>query len=334
MKIKLKEVLWEVTNKCNRNCDFCGSKGILNRVDTSSEQKKDIARSIGEIAEVVTLTGGEPLLLCDTLLEEILSIFKEYDCKVDVVTNGDNLTNSHLKMFRNIGVSVNSIEDAKTALNTIDNILEINSRPENIVFIMNINKLNFFDLEPIISQVAGTGIGFQFQLTMYKDDNPAKINGVEINEVRNKIDLLSNKYGVLYVLADNLQEHHDCQAGIYSCGVLFNGDVVGCLSERSWNNSMNVQGNVLEESLTNIWINEFKKERFDSCKCCRDCLKYVEDTKDDQNTDEKSKDLPTIPSDDLGKVALYGVSTPKQPPYTRRPSRGRDDVMLYGVYPS
>jgi len=28
--LQLKEILWEITNKCNKNCPYCGSKNINN----------------------------------------------------------------------------------------------------------------------------------------------------------------------------------------------------------------------------------------------------------------------------------------------------------------
>jgi MoaA/NifB/PqqE/SkfB family radical SAM enzyme len=334
MKLKLKEVLWEVTNKCNRSCSFCGSKEIINCDDDSTvEQKYAIAESIGRAADVVTLTGGEPLTLDEQVLSSIVQILKSHSCEVDLVTNGDLLQDWHFDLFRNIGISVNSTEDATKLPQSIH---EKSVLGGNIVFITNVNKINFFDLDDIFKAASDMAVGVQVQLTMYKeDDNSSMLSLQGITDLRDKIAALSVKHIVQFVLADNLQVTHECSAGISSCGVLYNGDVVPCLSERAWKSEMSVQGNVLITSLKDVWINGFADQRFcDDCKCCHDCIMYPEYTlplvnDNDSDVIDWNKSARPI---DKSRTLLYGVTIPGRTG-NHAPYYPPNDVMLYGVYP-
>lgn len=63
-----------------------------------------------------------------------------------------------------------------------------------------------------------------------------------------------------------------CNAGIYTASIMANGDVGACLDiERS---PRTVQGNIFENTFTEIWNNRFEMFRrplSDFCKECRDC---------------------------------------------------------------
>jgi len=360
MKLKLKEVLWEITSRCNRNCDYCGSKHILNSQDEPIYNTRAIfARAIAEMKpDRVTLTGGEPLTLEDGSLEIVKSIMDEYGVKLDVVTNGDKLKLIHYKLFDSIGISINTLEDVarykrKPYKDKVEGLI---AKGTHVVFIANINRLNYFDIEEVVKLAAGFGIIIQFQLTMYKNDDPAKIDGGAIVETRKRIFDLCVKYKVDYVFADNLQQNHDCHAGMSSCGVLYNGDVVACLSERSWNNNMKTYGNLMgNNTLDEIWRTGFRDQRFGECNGCRDCFTYYEDNEEDDIPDigffrvESKK--PQITIDEWDKkdapiykwdkkdapispnIVLYGL--PPKDTYVYGVSRPFDqypNVDVYGVY--
>jgi hypothetical protein len=143
-----------------------------------------------------------------------------------------------------------------------------------------------------------------------------------------------------FIYADNLQRNHDCKAGIVSLGILYDGSVVPCLSERSWRKvgDMDIKGNILYRSLSDIWENDFKERRFgDTCKCCRDCIKYPKEDKpvDSINLDDVVMvygvniipEYPSVP----GEVYLYGVKNPIYPQKQDYPPYG-PNVNVYGIF--
>jgi len=346
MKIKLKEVLWEITNQCNRSCSYCGSRDIINcGEDTPLVKKLEIADEIGKNAESVTISGGEPFNMNPDDLSGCVTILRGHGCNVAVVTNGDKLYNSHFGIFDRVGVSLNTPEDCKTISSIFTH--RINSEHySSIVFIVNINKINFFDVDSIIQTAKNFNIPIQFQLTMYKTKDDAMINGEHIATTRDKLTKFCKAESVSFVFADNLQESHECSAGIRTCGVLFNGDVVPCLSERSWKLAPRVQGNLLIHNMSVVWKDAFKGCRFeDDYKCCRDCFNYTEPKpepvlKEEEAVKERDvlkgwKEMNVSEStQEIGRdMMLYGV-VDIYPPYSTKPNlnQGETITMLYGVF--
>ena len=302
--------------RCNRNCSFCGSKAVVNVEDELVwDSILTIGDNIAKYAETVIVSGGEPLTIPPCKLKEIKNICVEHGTNLDVVTNRDLLSSNHVGIFRNIGISINSRSDLE--LLDVDLLKELHEESK-IVFITNVNKINDFDLELMLDDAESMidhFDGFQFQLTMYKDDNPAKIDGEDIAIIREHIEAQCKINNIPYVLADNLQDTHECTAGIYSCGVLYNADVVACLSERSWNDDYEIHGNLLIDDLNDIWRTEFVEQRFGKYDGCRGCFNYVKCKKEDN--DETAPVLITEP--------FNPIPQPKQP--------FDDQMMLYGVYP-
>lgn len=345
MKLNLNEVLWEITPKCNRNCTFCGSSEIVNVEDELVwDDIMTIGDNIAKNGETIIMSGGEPLTIPATKLQDIKNICIEHGTNLDVVTNGDLLGKKHKNIFRNIGVSINSLEDIR-GLNV--NILTELSENSDIVFITNINKLNDFEIARMIEearQIMQCHCGFQFQLTMYKDDDDAKIDSEHITYLRERLIYECNRMQMPYIFADNLQAVHECSAGMNSCGVLFNGDVVACLSERSWNLDYEIHGNLLDDDLNDVWRIGFVEQRFGDYEGCRACFNY-EICKNNDEIDEidgdvcdepvelitepfKPYDIYVPPQDQI--TILYGVFPPDQNKFVK-PIEKEQFVYSYGV---
>ena len=324
MKLNLKEVLWEITPKCNRNCAFCGSSDIVNIEDELDwDDIMTIGDNIAKNAETIIMSGGEPLTIPATKLQEIKNICVEHSTNLDIVTNGDLLGKKHMGIFRNIGLSINSLEDIR-GLNV--ELLTKLSQKSDIVFITNLNKLNAFEIGRIIEEarrIRQCHCGFQFQLTMYKDDDDAKIDGEHIKHLRERLTYESNRMQMPYIFADNLQEVHECSAGLNSCGILFNGDVIACLSERSWNVDYEVHGNLLSDDLNDVWRKGFVEQRFGVYDGCRGCFNYEVCTNsifDDSNECDDSDEC------------LEMITEPFKPNHIYVPPNDQT-VILYGVFP-
>jgi radical SAM protein with 4Fe4S-binding SPASM domain len=304
--LKLKDVIWETTLKCNKNCEYCGSKGVLRPQNPSHEHLISIAKEIANYGvEVVTLSGGEPGLLDDLSLFEIIDCLKNGGCSVRVITNGTLFSKPKelLDKFDIIGLSINTPADyhALCYVCRYDAVMVTNFGTHNI--------WNFDEL----AEIARKFRSWQIQLTT---GNSFMLNPEGIKYLRKKIRYL---VGVKYILADNLQDEHVCSAGINSCGITSNGDVIPCLSERAWGtiDKESIQGNIFDNSLKDIWESSFNEIRFSANtwkRSCRNCVKY-----------------PAI--DNLTPtVAPIGTEVPQRPRSRASKSSHRNgNVYSYGV---
>lgn len=357
-KLKLKEIIWEVTNQCNKNCSYCGSKDIINinignlRIDNI----ESIAAAIKLYPpEELTLSGGEPGCLSSETMNKILTTLRPCD-NVKVVTNGWIIDNpvhkDNLKHINRFGLSVNTLKDFDNAQERAEKV------DYNVTFITNFGTHNIWDFDHIVASInsikakqqplSDDKIIWQVQLTM---GNELQLNAEGIAYLRKKIDVAKNKLKI--VEADNLQVCHDCTAGINSCGITYEGWVIGCLSERCWNKRGQVYGHLLgpnAKGLGDIWENEFKDKRFGCSKCCRDCFTYpVEEVTGFEGVQKISIDPNTIIQPVYGVVTtpsrvvayavvgqdtyVYSVAGPNTW-YTNKSGLTNQDldiIMVYGV---
>jgi len=269
--LKLKEIIWEITGKCNNNCSYCGSKHMK-----SSEVSQNIILKIAEqIAlyppEEINISGGDPFLVDINTHEEIIKIFKEKDIKCKILINPKSLNGSTtesyiLKMYDWFGLSINTIEESTRAEKYLYNI------PGYFTVITNFNVLNLYEFEKIEEFVIKNNRLWTIQFTVYNDvDNKLAVynNDSAFNYLQDKIN--NSKANI--ILSDNLNECN-CSAGINSIGITYNGDVIPCLFMRSWERDENIiQGNIIDDSLEEIWKYNFINNRFREFKCCKDICK-------------------------------------------------------------
>ena len=86
---------WAITSSCNLNCRHC--RGMMEE-DLTTEQAKAL---IGEIAKLrpgwVIVEGGEAFLHRDIF--ELLSLMKDYQLNVHLITNGMQLNDNLFTAF-------------------------------------------------------------------------------------------------------------------------------------------------------------------------------------------------------------------------------------------
>jgi len=264
--LKLKDVIWELTLCCNKGCKYCGSKDVLRNENPSLEHMLHIAKEIGSYGvEVATLSGGEPGGISSYNLNSVVDVLKSYNCDVRIITNGALFAYNKeaLEKFSIIGLSINTPQDH----------LNPTYLPEvpysKIVMVTNFGTHNIWEFDKL-AEIAKSFKSWQIQLTTGSE---FMLPPEGISYLRKKIRELE---GVKYILADNLQDEHKCSAGIISCGITVDGDVIPCLSERT-SGSVSVQGNLFQRSLKDIWETEFRDIRFGTegwPKSCRNCVKY------------------------------------------------------------
>jgi MoaA/NifB/PqqE/SkfB family radical SAM enzyme len=317
--LELKDIIWELTLKCGRGCKYCGSKNVLRKENPDASTLYRIATEIGQYGvKVVTLSGGEPGELDNLELNGIIGTLQSYGVDVRVVTNGmlfKSQPKETLEKFSIIGLSINDPKDYlyPSYLPTI---------PYNkITMITNFGTHNIWSFDKLaeISQLFNS---WQIQLTMGEYMLPAQ----GIDYLRRKIRGLE---GVKYVLADGLQDSHKCSAGINSCGITADGDVVPCLSQRSYGHCMRVYGNLMNRSLKDIWENEFKEIRFSEKGWCDSCRNHVE-------YPEVKELTPTVaqiitPTDAVKIFDKAFRSTSRRERWTSSLDGCNGNVMSYGV---
>jgi len=340
--LKLQEIIWEITGRCENRCEYCGSKEAWNvPIDTKKIIKiaKNIAKSP---PSEIDISGGDPLLVDMETHEIITNILKDKKVKCKILLNPKSLVNKNVVNSNNIlklglydwiGISINTQDE----LALIQHARFVNFLKKSTI-ISNFNLQNIFLYNEIEEFVKKNNLMWQIQYTMYKDPNdPLALYNNEkalaffSSQVSNS---LAN--GLRVLIADNAN-CGSCGAGLNSIGILYNGDVVPCLSMRSWMDIKDaVVGNILKEDwkengyvthekyetyeenpLKYIWKNRFNKYRFESFECCKDkcknkCVeikivgnKLSEDfdiLKKELNK-WKKKDEPFVPP----RITLYGV---------------------------
>jgi MoaA/NifB/PqqE/SkfB family radical SAM enzyme len=334
------EILWEFTLDCNKHCKYCGSKKWMKSTKTITDKHRlDIAEQIALLKpKNVDFTGGEPSVKLNNLIDCIKMIAdKSPDTNIKILTNGYLFDEKNWNIFSNgvkenttdslmcaYGLSINENEDFIVAGNILANHNNILNK---ITMITNFGKHNL-ELFDKLEKTAHLFGAWQVQLTI---DENLQLDEDDIVILLNKLkEAQINNENI--VIADNLNDGK-CTAGINSCGITYDGDVVPCLSMRSWSTDMKSQGNILfdETNLIKIWENKFTqyRNRKLSQLCCKDITRISDVIKNNFIIDDSSiiNELMKTPGNKIktGNMIIYGVqpSIPKFPDDTQ--------VFTYGV---
>ncbi len=289
-RLSLDEMMWEITLKCNKSCSYCGSKELLNASDDFANEieKKiwDIARAIVEYPpKSLTITGGEPIMIGKNLFSNIVGFLVDNEIVVNVLTNGELFKYDVLDKINRVGYSINTLEDVENYNNAKNNLKSTIEMETEVVMITNFGTHNIWEFDKLSKCFTeGDFVNWQVQLTT---GNELQLGPDGIKHLRNKID---EDDGPI-IIADNLQIKHECMAGMNSCSILESGDVVRCLSQRTYTketDDMSIYGNLIEPTTPNIGLKYIFEVKMNSCRfcnsiaCCRDEIDYpkieVEDT--------------------------------------------------------
>ena len=307
MSYKLKDIIWDFTCKCNKNCSFCGSKDIIGNEDVSYEKVDLIVQEIiqQKDLEFLTITGGEPAI--DKSLPTIVNQLnaERPDLRIRILTNGLFLESNECMNLLNyesngLGVSVNTQKDIKELEDLVKNAKEFKNK---ITMITNFGNHNLNDFLYLKTFSSNFGL-WQVQLTI---DDKLQLNQDKIKNLLNYLDI-DTDITTQIVRADNFNDL-PCSAGKESCSITYKGEVIPCLSFRSWRKTLDVQG-VIEKSgdLSNIWNNKFEKYRTSKCACCKDItgIKELFEEKRKNNFFPMNEQF-TTPDNNQMIVAVYAV---------------------------
>ena len=93
---------WAITSKCNLSCRHC--RGMLTG-EISTGRAKELITEIAELkSKWVIIEGGEPLLRDDLL--ELLSLMRQKQLEVHLITNGMLLNHELIATFKRLGIKV------------------------------------------------------------------------------------------------------------------------------------------------------------------------------------------------------------------------------------
>lgn len=109
-----KEICWNITTRCNQNCEYCHR--FLNLKDLTYNENLAILNSLKQAGiNGITWTGGEALLFDG--IDNLLKASYEMGIKNKIITNGKLLTHDRIdriyKYLDSITLSIDSI-DSKT----------------------------------------------------------------------------------------------------------------------------------------------------------------------------------------------------------------------------
>jgi MoaA/NifB/PqqE/SkfB family radical SAM enzyme len=273
--IKLKEIIWEITGACRNRCNYCGSKECWEEVVDECRIRNIIDAISVYPPEAIDISGGDPLLVSFETHRYIKEKLKDLTgVTIKILINpksfskldDDNIIKI-LALYDWIGISINTEEELKKSC-----LFIIPPWLKKCTVITNFNLTNIHLYNTIEEFVKNNELAWQIQMTMYKED----LNKEALYSDKDAVELLSLsiqksiKEGVKVIPADNIN-NGSCGAGVSCLGILSNGDVVPCLSMRSYRSIIEgYQNNILVMSLKEIWENYFKEERFKPHKCCKD----------------------------------------------------------------
>ena len=332
--LKLKEIIWEITGECKNGCTYCGSKSIRNQ-----KNNEPLIAAIAEAIlkyppEEINISGGDPLLVGHSVHQTIISSFKEKSIICKLIINPISLNStSHptIALYDWVGISINTKKD-------LEKFIEYKKENnfKNFTVITNFNLQNLYDFNLIESFVKEQDCLWTIQFTIYESqNNPLALYNPENEEA---FKSLKEKYmasSAKIILSDNIRADIGCGAGLSSLGILYDGQVVPCLSMRSWESPEVKLGgaSIINLSLKEIWENGFKKQRFGCFECCKDsCNNKTLLQKEEQFLISNPKQNEAkIDWDKLTK----GLDKLKFPPhFDPPPSFPPHQVIMYGVTPN
>ena len=305
----LRNLFLELTLRCNERCIHCGSRcgEHDSPPELSLEQYKtilsDIKRDFGTRQLELDITGGEPLLRRDFF--DIMSYANSLGFRWGMTSNAtlidDNVAHRlHECGMKTISVSIDGLESThdglrgmkgaySRAMNGINALID-HGGFQAIQATTVVNHRNFSELPELFDILKGMEIDSWRVINIEPIgralDTPELM--LTDDEYRRMFDFIRDKrmegypltYGCSHFLGTGYERqvrefYFPCTAEIYTASIASNGDILACLDiERR---PELVQGNILTDSLKDVWKREFRIFRSDlsdlneKCSQCESC---------------------------------------------------------------
>lgn len=272
---------WELTLGCNLRCRHCASAaGVARSQELTREEALAICDQFPALlVNEVIFTGGEPLL--NPNWPVIAGRLQELEIKAGIVTNGLPVTEDVVRRMRDsgllaAGVSLDGPEPIHDHIRGARGVFRKSLRGIElmvrggigITIITSVTALNINLLDEIYALVSSLGawkwqLQPLFPLGRGRDNDDLRLSEADflhLGEYIHQRSALSNGDGPKIVPADScgffspldLPEFGwgGCNAGRFSCGIMSDGRVKGCLSWPDWT----VEGDLRKDDLWTIWF--------------------------------------------------------------------------------
>jgi radical SAM enzyme (rSAM/lipoprotein system) len=303
---ELSYLFWECTQRCNLHCLHCGS-------DCISDSKikdmpfEDFLNSILPLKDLykpdsitIVITGGEPLLRAD--LTECGKILRENGFRWGIVTNGFAYdSNIHTKLlsagmgaitlsldgFKNshdwLRLNNNSFKNAVQALDLISSSKRLFYDVVTCVNSKNINELQQFKDFLISKNVKAWRLFTIAPIGRAANNSDLQLTNVQLKQLmdfiaRSRSDKrIDTKFSCEFYVGKYEKKVRDsyffCRAGIHIASILIDGSISACPNI----NRHFVQGNIYNDSFSDVWINRFeimRNRNWTKTGICLNCSDY------------------------------------------------------------
>ncbi len=285
----LKFLFLELTLRCNERCLHCGSNcGDVPSSELTFDQYKKILTDISGEFNIkdfqLCITGGEPLLRLDFF--DIMSFANDLGYNWGMTSNGILITPGVAKRLKETGmhtisISIDGLESShdafrqtpggyKKAMAGINNLLNEGGF-EHVQVTTVINHSNMHELDGLYKIFCDMDIDswrligiepmgralLHPELLLTMDDQKYLFDFIREKRMEDMPVTYGCSHFLGYKYEREVRDHYfTCNAGIYVASICTNGDIIACLDiERR---PEFVQGNILKDSLKDVWENRFE----------------------------------------------------------------------------
>lgn len=291
------KVWFEVTSKCNFNCEYCYA--VSPDGHPTLDQLEDAVDKLHRMHfKKIFISGGEPLLRDD--IKDLLEYMSQYAWDLDLVTNGTLLTKEHARLLADLNI------DASVSLDAADELFEgISASPRSLQKVMHAlrlltdhnvdtttlctltqhNKHQIRDILKKVCEIGITGAEYHTVRVTGNAQSDLKLSRSDYYAVASQISALKKEYNIpifaedVFCFPECFFEHKKpdtlhpnrffgCIGGRFKMVVLPSFDITPCTCLR---NSDYILANLERSSEKDIYASLLKYTREPCTRACEPC---------------------------------------------------------------